>query len=477
MMLSFSSHIEKNSVCMAVKRLAAELNVKVYLVGGYVRDLILNRPCVDMDFVTEGDGIDFATRLVNILKPSPKLTVFKNFGTAYFVLDGIEYEFVGARKESYNRNSRNPVVEPAGIEQDRARRDFTVNTMSIGLNPHDFGVLYDSFGGMKDIESNIIRTPLDPVITFDDDPLRMLRAVRFASQLGFAIDPFNNAAIKKRKGRIRIVSEERIAEEINKMLMSSRPSIAFKLMKDTGLLDVVLPEISKLSGVDRLGKYAHKDVFLHTLEVLDKVAAVSDNLWLRWAALLHDIGKPVSKRFQQGHGWTFHGHEVVGPRLADEVFKRLKMPQNEKLDYVKKIIGLHLRPISLVEEEVTDCAVRRLLFDAGDDVDDLMLLCSADITSKNEAKVQKYLENFENLKEKLVQVEEKDRVRNWQPPISGEIIMKTFGLSPSREVGVIKTAIREAILDGHIPNQYDEAFRFMIDFARSIQLSPQKKLE
>jgi poly(A) polymerase len=474
-MHNYSEHIRKNKVCQAVKQVAEEMNIRVYLIGGYVRDLILGRPSVDMDFVTDCDGIDFAQKLVNKISPSIKLTVFKNFGTAHFVLEGVVYEFVGARRESYSRGSRNPVVEPAGIDDDRARRDFTMNALNISLNPEDYGILNDPFGGMKDIAEKIIRTPLDPLLTFDDDPLRMMRAIRFAAQLGFSIEPSNLRAMKEITERIQIVAPERIAEELNKMLLTEVPSVAFKLLRETGLLEKVLPEIEQLSGVSRVGKYAHKDVFLHTLEVLDNISFVSDNLWLRWAALFHDVGKPRSKRFQHGHGWTFHGHEVIGPRIAKAVFLRLKMPQNDKLEYVKKLIFLHLRPIALVEEEVTDSAVRRLLFDAGDDVDDLMMLCKADITSKNEAKVQKYLENFDNLMLKLVEVEEKDKIRNWQPPISGEVIMETFSIKPSREVGIIKAAIREAILDGKIPNSFDEAYYFMTEFAKSINVFPQKK--
>lgn len=470
LMDNYSEHIRQNKVCQTAKKVADEMNIRVYLIGGYVRDLILDRPSMDMDFVTDSDGIAFAQKLVSVLKPSPNLTVFKNFGTAHFVLDGIVYEFVGARRESYSRGSRNPVVEPAGIDEDRSRRDFTINALNISLNSDDFGAFNDPFGGLEDIRNKIIRTPLDPLVTFDDDPLRMLRAIRFAAQLGFAIEPSNLKVMRDLKKRIQIVAPERIAEELNKMLLSPIPSVAFNLLQETGLLEQVLPEIEQLSGVDRVGKYAHKDVFLHTLEVLDNLAIASDNLWLRWAALLHDVGKPRSKRFQQGHGWTFHGHEVIGPRIAKAMFGRLKMPQNEKLEYVQKLISLHLRPIALVEDEVTDSAVRRMLFDAGDDVDDLMTLCKADITSKNEVKVQKYLENFDNLMLKLVEVEEKDRIRNWQPPISGEVIMEAFAITPSREVGTIKAAIREAILDGKITNNFDEAYQFMIDFAKSINL-------
>lgn len=467
--------IENNPVLKLAGNTALELNSRAYIVGGYVRDLIMGRPSTDMDIVVDGDGIEFALKLSEKLSPVPKLSVFKSFRTAHFVFNGFNYEFVGARKESYSKNSRNPVVEAASLDEDRMRRDFTINAISISINNNDFGTIVDPFDGTGDIQRMIIRTPLDPEITFNDDPLRMLRAIRFSSQLNFRIEKKALEASAKLGNRIHIVAPERISDELNKMLLTPRPSEAFLMMQSTGLLSEILPEIEALSGIDRIGKHAHKDILLHTLEVLDNIAGISDNLWLRWAALLHDVGKPSTKRYVQGHGWTFHGHEVVGGRMTDKIFRRLKLPQNEKMNYVRKIVELHLRPISLVEDEVTDSAVRRLLFDAGDDIDDLMQLCRADITSKNEEKVSRYLENFSNVSEKLIEVEQKDKLRNWQPPISGEIIMETFGLNPSKEVGIIKTAIREAILDGIIPNNYQEAYDFMLRFAQTINLRPKNK--
>jgi poly(A) polymerase len=474
-MYNFKEHISKNQVCRISAQITGELNVRAYVVGGYVRDLILGLPSTDLDIVIDGNGIEFAGIVSRKLKPSPKLSVFKTFLTAHFIYKGIDYEFVGARKESYSPESRNPSVEKATIEEDRLRRDFTINTMSISLNKEDFGELIDPYNGVKDLQQKMLRTPLNPIITFNDDPLRMLRAIRFSARFQFRIDENAMSAIKMLKKRINIVAKERIAEELNKMLSSPKPSISFLLLKETGLLEEILPEADALSGVERVGKYAHKDTLLHTLEVLDKIAEMSDNLWLRWAALLHDIAKPLTKRFQPGHGWTFHGHEVVGARMVENIFQRLKLPQNEKMQYVKKIVELHLRPIALVEDEVTDSALRRLLFDAGDDIDDLMTLCRADITSKNEEKVTRYLENFKNVSEKLIEVEKKDKLRNWQPPVSGEVIMETFGLQPSKEVGIIKNAIREAILDGIIPNSFEEAFAFMLNYAKSIKIEPFKK--
>ncbi len=471
---NFREVILKNPVCQAASQVAERMNVEAFIVGGYVRDMIMQRPSTDLDIVVFGDGIEFARQVCNTLNPTPKLSVFKTFLTAHFVYKGLEYEFVGARKESYSADSRNPQVEPASLEEDRLRRDFTINALSISLNKENSGEFIDPFQGIQDIQKKIIRTPLDPHITFSDDPLRMLRAVRFSAQLNFTIEPTLFKALNDLKERIHIVAPERIAEEINKMLLTDKPSVPFLILRKTRLLEEILPEISVMAGVERVGQYAHKDVLFHTLEVLDKVSEVSDNLWLRWAALLHDVGKPVSKRFQAGHGWTFHGHEVVGGRITKKIFQQLKMPLNEKMHYVKKIVELHLRPIALVEDEVTDSAVRRLLFDAGDEIDDLMTLCRADITSKNEEKVARYLENFKILSDRLAEVEEKDRLRNWQPPISGEIIMETFDLKPSREVGIIKAAIREAILDGIIQNNYEEAYSFMITFAESINILPQK---
>ncbi len=469
-MIDFKEHLLHDKICQIASQIASEKKINAFVIGGYVRDIIIKRQTTDIDFVVEGDGIEFARAVVEQLNPAPALTIFKSFQTAHFVFENKVYEFVGARRESYSRNSRNPLVKPGSIEEDLKRRDFTINILHLSLNKDTLGTLYDPFGGIEDIKKKCIKTPLDPVRTFDDDPLRMMRAIRFAAQLGFTIHDDCFEAIKLLAERILIVAPERIAEELNKMLMVRKPSHAFHLLSESGLLKKILPEISALSGVERIGKYAHKDILYHTLEVLDNVAEISDNIWLRWAALLHDVGKPPTKRFQQGHGWTFHGHAEVGMRLTEKIFQRLKLPLNEKLDYVRKIVGLHLRPIDLVEEEVTDSAIRRLLFDAGDDVDDLMLLCRADITSKNEAKVKQFLKNFDKVNEKLIEVETKDKLRNWQPPISGEIIMETFGLKPSKEVGIIKTAIREAILDGIISNNYDEAYEYMIAFAKSMNI-------
>ncbi len=474
-MHKYNNQIENNPVLKLTVKTAEKLGCRAYIVGGFVRDLILGRLSTDMDIVVDGDGIEFASMIAEQLFPAPKLSVFKSFRTAHFMYQNFEYEFVGARKESYSGNSRNPVVEPATLEEDRLRRDFTINAISISVNRNDFGNLVDPFDGLGDIQRKIIKTPLDPEETFNDDPLRMLRAIRFASQLQFRIEKKALNAMNTLKQRIQIVAPERISEELNKMLMTAVPSEPFMLLKRTGLLDEILPEINALSGIERVGKHAHKDILLHTLEVLDNIAQVTDNIWLRWAALLHDVAKPQTKRYLPRHGWIFHGHEVVGGRMTEKIFRRLKLPQNEKMSYVRKIVELHLRPIALVEDEVTDSAIRRLLFDAGNDVDDLMQLCRADITSKNEEKVNRYLENFDLVSKKLIEVEEKDKIRNWQPPVTGEIIMETFGLKPSKEVGIIKSAIREAILDGNIPNDFNSAFRFMIQFAKTINIEPISK--
>jgi len=475
-MTNLKQHIENDAVVLATKQTATQLNRKVFLIGGYVRDILLERPSVDIDFVIDGgDAGEFASKVASLLTPRPAVTVFKTFRTAHFSYNGIEYEFVGARKESYSPGSRNPQVEEASLDEDMQRRDFSINALSISINEEDFGTLHDPFQGLEDLKNRILRTPVSPIRTFNDDPLRMLRAIRFSATLGFSIDSEALDAMVILNKRIQIVAPERIAEELNKMLMAPKPSEALSVLCSSGLMTQILPEIEALSGVDRVGKYAHKDIMLHTFEVLDNVANMSNNLWLRWAALLHDVGKPPVKKFQKEHGWTFHGHEVVGSRITEKIFSRLKLPKNEKLDYVKKLVGLHLRPIALVENEVSDSAVRRLLFECGDDIEDLMTLCRADITSKNEDKVKRYLENFDMVTQKLIEVEAKDRVRNWQPPISGETIMETFGLEPSREVGIIKMAIREAILDGIIPNNFDDAYSFMINFASSLQLFPQKK--
>lgn len=442
-----------------IARLADEQGVRAFVVGGYVRDHYLHRPSTDIDVVVVGSGIALAEALGRELHT--KVSVFKTFGTAMVRAGGIEVEFVGARRESYTRDSRKPEVEPGTLEDDQRRRDFTINAMAWSLNGETFGELVDPFDGMSDLEECIIRTPCDPDITFSDDPLRMMRAVRFAAQLGFTIEPATFDAIGRNAGRIRIVSRERIIVELNKIVLSPVPSMGFELLEMTGLLERIFPELHRLKGVERRGKHAHKDNFVHTLKVLDNVARRSDDLWLRWAALLHDIAKPLCKAYDPRVGWTFHGHETLGSKMVPGIFRQLKLPLNEHMKFVQKLVFLHLRPIILSEDQVTDSAVRRLLFEAGDDVEALMTLCEADITSGIDAKVQRYLANFELVRRKMKDLEERDRIRNFQPPITGEIIMQTYGIGPCRVIGEIKERIKNAILDGEIPNEYDAAHALM----------------
>lgn len=458
--MNLSEHLE-HPVFKVAGDIADQKGQRAFAIGGFVRDLLLERDCKDIDIVIEGSGIDLAEACAKRLNAG-KVTVFKRFGTAMFRSGGADVEFVGARKESYRSDSRKPVVEDGSIEDDQKRRDFTINALAVSLNKENFGELVDPFNGAYDLKAGIIRTPLDPDITYSDDPLRMLRAIRFASQLRFTIEPESLDAIRRNATRLEIISMERVGDELNKIMLSRRPSVGFKLLLKTNLLPYILPELLKLKGVERIQGIGHKDNFYHTLEVVDNVARSSDKLWLRWAALLHDIAKPQTKRFIPGQGWTFHGHEDKGARMVPVIFKRLKLPMDHKMKYVQKLVALHLRPIALTKEEITDSAIRRLLFDAGDEIDDLMVLCRADITSKNEDKVKRYLTNYDTVREKLVEVEEKDQVRNFQPPISGELIMETFGIRPSEPVGLIKNAIKEAILDGEIQNDYEEAFQFML---------------
>ena len=476
-MSTLTTQYVQKPIFKIVSQTARERGVRAFAIGGYVRDCFLGRECNDIDIVVEGSGIDFARAVGE--KTGSYVTVFRNFGTAMMHFEGDEIEFVGARKESYRRESRNPIVENGTLEDDQLRRDFTINAMAFSLQEKDFGALVDPFGGIKDLAAGIIRTPLDPDTTYSDDPLRMLRAVRFATRLStpghpFSIVPESMESMRRMAPRMEILSKERIAEELNKMLLCNQPSMAFQLMDEAGLLSGILPWVAALKGVENIDGHGHKDIFTHSLAVLDNVAAVSDNLWLRWAALLHDVGKPVVKKYEPGTGWTFHGHDVVGSKMVPKIFASLKLPLDEKLKYVKKMVWLHMRPIALVDDEVTDSAVRRLLFDAGDDIDDLMTLCNADITSRNPVKVAKIKSNFELVKRKLVEVEEKDALRNFKNPITGDYIMEVYGIDPCNTIGQIKEVVKEAILEGEIGNNFEEADALMRKTAAELGLKPCK---
>lgn len=457
-----------------IAQTAQNLNIETYIVGGFVRDLLLSRTSNDMDFVCVGDAINLAQQSVKKFNQTSPVSIFKHFGTAHFETAGISLEFVGARKESYTRDSRNPIIEIGTLSDDQDRRDFTINAFAISLNANNYGQLVDPFNGIEDLKKQIIKTPLDPNITFSDDPLRILRAIRFATQLNFSIHEDTYEALKQNAYRLKIISTERIAEELNKILMAKKPSIGMKLLFNTGILNLILPELQALYGVEYHEGAGHKDNFYHTLKVVDNIAQKTNNLWLRWAALLHDTGKVETKKFDtELNSWTFHNHELVSAKLVPIIFERLKLPLNEKMKYVQKIVSLHQRPVQLTKTEISDSAVRRLLFDAKDDIDDLMIHCRADITSKNEDKIKQYLENYDKLSLRVIEIEEKDQLRNWQPPISGNLIMTTFNLNPCREVGIIKNVIREAILDGIIPNEFEPALKLMITKGIELGLTPQ----
>ena len=469
-----SKKIHTTALSKPIFKIVAEasslLNLESYVIGGYVRDFILNRTnSKDIDIVTIGSGIDLAKKVSNLIPNQPKVSIFKNYGTAMLKTDEIEIEFVGARKESYQKTSRNPAVEEGTLEDDQNRRDFSINTMAFSLNEYNFGELLDPFNGINDLKNKIIRTPLDPDITYSDDPLRMLRAIRFATQLQFRIEDQSFKSIEKNAKRITIISTERIVDELHKILASPKPSIGFAILNKVNLLTHILPELSNLKGVDSIEGQHHKDNFWHTLEVLDNIAKSTDNIWLRWAALLHDIGKAPTKKFDKKIGWTFHGHEFVGSKMVYKLFKRLKMPLNEKMKFVQKMVFMSSRPI-VIASDVTDSAVRRLVFDAGDHIEDLMTLCEADITTKNPEKFKRYHQNFQRVRAKIIEVEERDHIRNFQPPISGEEIIKTFNLKPSKEIGIIKDAIKEAILEGKIPNEYIPAKEFMLEKGKELGL-------
>lgn len=460
MNISFTEN--EKDLLNAVAEAAEKLDIEAFVIGGFVRDKILGRECKDLDFTCIGNGIELARKTSELLKSKNEIIIYRNFGTAMIKSKGFILEFVGARKESYNFNSRKPIVSVGTFEDDISRRDFTINTLSVNLKNISSGFVLDPYNGLDDLQNEIIRTPLDPDITFSDDPLRMMRAIRFATQLGFKIESITFEAIKTNSERLKIVSNERIIEEFNKTLLAKNPGFGIKLMHECGLLRIILPELEELKGVETIGGLSHKDNMYHTIQVVDNISTMTEKLWLRWAAIMHDIGKSRTKKFFENEGWTFHGHEIVGANMVFPIFKRLRLPLDHKLKYVQKLVRLHLRPMALVNEIVTDSAVRRLLFDAGDEIDDLMLLAKADITSKNNEKIETFRENYNLVIQKLKEVEEKDKLRNWQPPIDGEFIMKTFGLEPGRSVGIIKTEIREAILDGIIENNFESAYNFMI---------------
>jgi tRNA nucleotidyltransferase/poly(A) polymerase len=462
----------KHPVFKVAAQICKENHFEAYVIGGFVRDLLLERPSKDIDIVVVGDGVEYAKQCANMLRVK-KVSIFKTYGTAQFNYKDLDVEFVGARKESYTEDSRNPSVKAGTLQDDQLRRDFTINALAISLNPGNFGELIDPFNGLQDLEDGIIRTPLAPVTTYSDDPLRMLRAIRFATQLEFKIEITSLEAILTNAERLKIITQERISDELNKIILSKEPSRGFKLLDSTKLLHQFFPEMIALKGVDTVNGKSHKDNFYHTLEVLDNIAPNTSNLWLRWAAILHDIAKPNTKRFDPVVGWTFHGHEDFGARLVPKIFKRLKLPLDAKMKYVQKLVRLHLRPIALVKGHVTDSAIRRLLFEAGDDIEDLMTLCNADVTSKNEMKVVKFRKNFELVSQKLKDVEEKDRVRNFQPPISGELIMEIFQIGPCAEIGTLKTKIKDAILEGVIPNEYDAAYTYLMEIAENIGMKKQ----
>jgi poly(A) polymerase len=465
----------QDKIFTTISEISDEHQQECYVIGGYVRDLLLKRPSKDIDIVVVGSGIELAERVAKKTGKNTHLSIFKNFGTAQVKTPTYEIEFVGARKESYQRDSRKPVVEDGTLEDDQNRRDFTINALAICLNKNRYGELIDPFNGLTDLKNKVIRTPLNPDITFSDDPLRMMRAIRFAAQLGFYIEVNTFEAIGRNKERINIISKERIADELNKIILSPKPSVGFILLEKSGLLKLIFPELDDLRGVETKDGVGHKDNFYHTIAVLDNLSEHSDNLWLRWSALLHDVGKTRTKRFDKKLGWTFHNHEFTGMKMIPDIFKKMKLPMNEKMKYAQKMVLLHMRPIVLSEEEITDSAVRRLLFDAGDDIDDLMLLCEADITSKNREKVKRYKENFQIVRRKLKEIEEKDRIRNFQPPVKGDEIMQLFNLPACSLVGDIKMKIKDAILDGIIPNEYDAAYKYMMNIATEMGISPTTK--